>query len=76
IESGILMTTNLSWSIDDARNKFHFGCEGGQLIENGELKGEVKNPNNRANSAHFSPNHSAVGDATTIQEHGTPNCGN
>jgi hypothetical protein len=45
--SGILMATNRSWSIDDARNKFQFGCEWGQLIENGELKGVVKNPNYR-----------------------------
>ncbi|KTC40559.1 peptidase C69, partial [Pseudomonas putida] len=43
IEHGILMSTNRSWSIDDARNKFQFGCEWGQLIENGELKGVVKN---------------------------------
>jgi TldD protein len=42
IEHGILMSTNRSWSIDDARNKFQFGCEWGQLIENGELKGVVK----------------------------------
>jgi hypothetical protein len=48
IEHGILMATNRSWSIDDARNKFQFGCEWGQLIENGELKGVVKNPNYRA----------------------------
>ena len=37
IESGILMQTNTSWSIDDQRNKFQFGCEYGRLIENGEL---------------------------------------
>jgi predicted Zn-dependent protease len=53
IEHGILMSTNRSWSIDDARNKFQFGCEWGQLIENGELKGVVKNPNYRAISAQF-----------------------
>ncbi|MEO7761347.1 MAG: TldD/PmbA family protein, partial [Casimicrobiaceae bacterium] len=39
IEHGILMRTNLSWSIDDSRNKFQFGCEMGQLIENGKLNG-------------------------------------
>ena len=27
IENGILMATNRSWSIDDARNKFQFDCE-------------------------------------------------
>lgn len=75
IEHGILMKTNRSWSIDDARNKFQFGCEWGQLIENGELKGVVKNPNYRGVSAHFWRNLSAVGDASTFQVLGTPNCG-
>jgi len=26
------MRTNLSWSIDDSRNKFQFGCEWGELM--------------------------------------------
>ena len=75
IEHGILMSTNRSWSIDDARNKFQFGCEWGQLIEHGELKGVVKNPNYRAISEQFRRNLSAVGDASTSQVLGTPNCG-
>ena len=75
IESGILMATNRSWSIDDARNKFQFGCEWGQLIENGELKGVVKNPNYRGISDQFWRNLSAVGDASTFKVLGTPNCG-
>lgn len=75
IERGILMRTNRSWSIDDARNKFQFGCEWGQLIEDGQLKGVVKNPNYRGISAGFWRNLSAVGDASTFQVLGTPNCG-
>lgn len=75
IERGVLMSTNRSWSIDDARNKFQFGCEWGQLIEDGELKGVVKNPNYRGISAQFWSNLSAVGDASTFQVLGTPNCG-
>jgi len=75
IEHGIMMSTNRSWSIDDARNKFQFGCEWGQLIENGELKGVVKNPNYRAISAQFWRNLNAVGDASTFKVLGTPNCG-
>jgi len=75
IEHGILMSTNRSWSIDDARNKFQFGCEWGQLIENGEIKGVVKNPNYRAISAQFWRSLSAVGDASTSKVLGTPNCG-
>ena len=74
-EHGVLMRTNRSWSIDDARNKFQFGCEWGQLIENGELKGVVKNPNYRGISAQFWKSLRAVGDASTLQVLGTPNCG-
>ena len=47
IERGVLMQTNCSWSIDDSRNKFQFGCERGRLIENGKLAEVVKNPNYR-----------------------------
>lgn len=75
IEHGILMSNNRSWSIDDARNKFQFGCEWGQLIENGELKGVVKNPNYRGISARFWRNLTAVGDASTFEVLGTPYCG-
>ncbi|SOB52413.1 TldD/PmbA family protein [Pseudomonas lundensis] len=75
IEHGILMATNRSWSIDDARNKFQFGCEWGQSIKNGELQGVVKNPNYRGISSQFWRNLSAVGDASTHRVMGTPNCG-
>ncbi|MCR3816805.1 efflux RND transporter permease subunit [Pseudomonas aeruginosa] len=75
IEHGVLMSYNRSWSIDDARNKFQFGCEWGQLIEDGELKGVVKNPNYRGISAQFWRNLSAVGDAGTFEVLGTPYCG-
>ncbi|AOE85686.1 TldD/PmbA family protein [Pseudomonas sp. TCU-HL1] len=75
IERGVLMSTNRSWSIDDARNKFQFGCEWGRLIEHGQLKGVVKNPNYRGVSAQFWRNLAAVGDADTFEVHGTPHCG-
>ncbi|GAB3264566.1 TldD/PmbA family protein [Chitinimonas naiadis] len=75
IEHGVLMDTNVSWSIDDSRNKFQFGCEFGRLIENGELKGVVKNPGYRGISATFWRSLKAVGDASTIDVMGTPNCG-
>ncbi|MFD2176049.1 TldD/PmbA family protein [Veronia pacifica] len=75
IEKGILMNTNRSWSIDDSRNKFQFGCQYGQLIERGELTKVVKNPNYRGISSAFWRNLSAVGDASTFGVHGTPYCG-
>ncbi len=75
IERGVLMRTNSSWSIDDSRNKFQFGCEWGQLIEHGALAGVVKNPNYRGISANFWRNLRQVGDASTMQVLGTPFCG-
>jgi predicted Zn-dependent protease len=73
VERGVLMDSNRSWSIDDSRNKFQFGCEYGRLIENGRLGGVVKNPNYRGISATFWRNLTGVGDRTLVC--GTPNCG-
>ena len=53
VQRGIFMRTNCSWSIDDSRNKFQFGCEWGQLIEDGRLTTVVKKPNYRGISATF-----------------------
>ncbi|RZI40646.1 TldD/PmbA family protein [Herbaspirillum sp. HC18] len=75
VERGVLMDTNVSWSIDDSRNKFQFGCEVGRLIEDGELKGMVKNPNYRGISATFWRSLKAVGDQSTFSVMGTPFCG-
>ena len=75
IERGVLMETNCSWSIDDSRNKFQFGCERGRLIENGRLGAVVKNPNYRGISASFWRSLARVGNADTAQVLGTPHCG-
>jgi predicted Zn-dependent protease len=75
IENGVLMDTNKSWSIDDSRNKFQFGCEYGRLIKEGELKEVVRNPNYRGISANFWRNLAAVGDESTFEVWGTPHCG-
>ena len=75
IEHGVLMETNCSWSIDDSRNKFQFGCERGRLIENGTLGAVVKNPNYRGISANFWKSLARVGNADTMQVLGTPYCG-
>ena len=75
IENGVMMRTNSSWSIDDSRNKFQFGCEYGQLIRHGKLAEVVKRPNYRGISANFWRSLSMVGDASTFQVMGTPYCG-
>jgi predicted Zn-dependent protease len=75
VKHGILMKTNRSWSIDDYRNKFQFGCEYGQLIEDGKLTRTVKNPNYRGKTLQFWNSLKAVGNAQTYENHGSPYCG-
>jgi predicted Zn-dependent protease len=75
IEHGVLMRTNVSWSIDDSRNKFQFGCEWGERIERGRRAGVVRNPNYRGISATFWRSLRAVGDPSTFELHGTLYCG-
>ena len=72
-EEGILMNTNRSWSIDDYRNKFQFGCEYGQLIKNGQLGAVVRNPNYRGVTVDFWGRLAGVGGVD--EAHGTPYCG-
>lgn len=75
VERGIFMQTNRSWSIDDSRNKFQFGCEWGQLIEKGKLTQLVKNPNYRGISATFWRHLKQVGNIDTFEVLGVPFCG-
>jgi predicted Zn-dependent protease len=75
IRRGVLMRTNVSWSIDDARNKFQFGCEWGELIEDGRVTGVVKNPNYRGVSATFWRSLRMVGERSTFEVLGTLYCG-
>jgi predicted Zn-dependent protease len=75
VERGVYMGTNCSWSIDDSRNKFQFGCEWGRLIENGKLTTLVRKPNYRGCSATFWRSLAMVGDSDTFEVLGTPFCG-
>ena len=75
VEDGVMMDANRSWSIDDSRNKFQFGCEIGWRIERGEVTGVVRNPNYRGVSSHFWRHLAAVGDRSTHRVLGVPNCG-
>ncbi len=75
IEKGVYMECNRSWSIDDYRNKFQFGCEYGRLIIDGELREVVRNPNYRGITIPFWHSLKMVGDKSTWQILGTPGCG-
>ncbi|MBM3287065.1 MAG: TldD/PmbA family protein [Candidatus Eisenbacteria bacterium] len=75
VEDGVYMKANRSWSIDDSRNKFQFGCEWARRIEKGKLTTLLKNPNYRGISATFWRNLKLVANASTLQIMGTPYCG-
>jgi len=75
VRRGVLMRTNVSWSIDDSRNKFQFGCEWGEFVEDGARRGVVKNPNYRGVSATFWRNLRKVGGPASFEVHGTLYCG-
>ena len=75
VKRGVYMESNRSWSIDDYRNKFQFGCEYGRMIEDGQLTKVVKNPNYRGITNPFWKSLHMVGDQDTFEVFGTPNCG-
>jgi len=73
MEKGLIVHSNKSWSIDDYRDKFQFGCEYGQLVENGKITKVVKNPNYRGRTLDFWRNLSMVGNH--LETFGTLYCG-
>jgi predicted Zn-dependent protease len=75
IERGVFMQTTRSWSIDDYRNKFQFGCEHAQLIEDGKITKLLKNPNYRGITAPFWNQLKMLGDESTYEIGGLSNCG-
>ncbi len=75
VERGVYMESNTSWSIDDYRNKFQFGCEYARLIESGRFTRVLKNPNYRGTTVPFWNSLKMVGTAQELQVFGTPYCG-
>ena len=72
---GILVETNKSWSIDDLRLNFQFGCEIAWEIENGRLGRMLRNPLYTGITPEFWRSCDAIGDRASWQIWGLPNCG-
>ena len=72
---GIFVETNKSWSIDDLRLNFQFGCEVAWEIENGRLGRMLRNPLYTGNTPDFWRSCDAIGDRSSWQIWGLPNCG-
>jgi TldD protein len=74
-DDGVFMATNQSWSIDDKRINFQFGCEAAWRIEGGRLTTLYKNPNYTGITPEFWGSCDAVGGREDWVLWGTPNCG-
>jgi TldD protein len=73
VDDGIFMSTNKSWSIDDKRKNFQFGCEIAWEIKKGKLGKMLKDPRYTGITPVFWGNLDAVGSEWKVW--GTPNCG-
>jgi TldD protein len=72
---GIFMDSNRSWSIDDKRYNFQFGCEIGWEIKNGKLGRMLKNPSYSGITTEFWNSMDAICSRDQWTLWGTPNCG-
>ena len=74
-KDGIFMCTNQSWSIDDKRVNFQFGCEIAWRVKDGKLTEMYRNPNYAGITTEFWGNCDAVAGREDWVLWGTPNCG-
>jgi TldD protein len=72
-DDGVFMDMNRSWSIDDKRLNFQFGCEVGYEVKNGRLGRMVKNPTYTGIGPAFWQSMDML--SNEIVAWGTPNCG-
>jgi TldD protein len=74
-DSGLYFETNRSWSIDDRRLQFQFGCEVAREIKGGELGRLYRNPVYAGITPQFWGSLDAVGSADAWSLWGITNCG-
>ena len=72
-DDGIFMDINRSWSIDDRRLNFQFGCEVGYEVKNGKLGRMLRNPTYTGIGPQFWQSMDML--SSEIVAWGTPNCG-
>lgn len=75
VDNGFYMLTNKSWSIDDKRLNFQFGCEIAYEIKDGKLGKIHKNPTYTGITYEFWRNMDALCNADYFRVWGLPNCG-
>jgi TldD protein len=72
-DDGVFMDINRSWSIDDRRLNFQFGCEIGYEIKNGRRGRMLRNPTYTGIGPVFWQSMDMLSDE--LVSWGTPNCG-
>jgi TldD protein len=75
VDHGIYMETNKSWSIDDKRYNFQFGCEIAWEIRRGKRVRMLKNPSYSGISTEFWNACAAIAGPEHWTLWGVPNCG-
>jgi len=74
-DDGVYMETNRSWSIDDKRLNFQFGCEVGREVKGGKLGRLLRNPTYTGITPRFWASLDMLGGPDEWAFWGTPNCG-
>ena len=74
-KDGVYMATNRSWSIDDKRLNFQFGCEIGWEVKDGRLGRMVRNPTYTGITPQFWASLDMLSGGEEWVHWGTPNCG-
>jgi TldD protein len=74
-DDGIYMATNRSWSIDDKRLNFQFGCEIAWEIKDGVKGRMLRNPTYTGIGPTFWQSMDMIGNESEWRFWGTPNCG-
>ena len=75
VDHAIYMETNRSWSIDDKRYNFQFGCEIGWEMRHGKRVRMLKNPSYSGISTEFWNACAAIAGVRHWTLWGVPNCG-
>lgn len=75
VDDGVYLATNRSWSIDDKRLNFQFGCEAAWEIKGGKLGRMLRNPSYTGITPRFWGALDAVAGPEAWVCWGVPNCG-
>jgi TldD protein len=74
-DDGIYMLNNRSWSIDQRRLNFQFGCEIAYEVKGGKIGRMLKNPTYQGITPEFWGACDAIADQDSWRLSGVPNCG-